>query len=322
MPGSTTTWTPTTPTLCGTASPSAIPTAETGATVSLTDDTAPVTAVEPLLTVTKTVSNATDPGQPPGGGHVLTYEITIPNSGTATAFDVNIVDTLPTGVAFHTGFTPTATIGGTTVPGFVATPDAAPYGPLVWGRENGDESLDVPARSDPGAHLPGAGGGGQRRIEQQRLCGLDLPGRAPAAMSARVDGCPSWTAPDDYCAGPAVASITTVDDTSFAKQISSDSYTVSPLSTATDRHCPGGRHRHLPPGAQHARRNDPRRAGHRCAAGRHDLYRDREHQLRYRPRLHPAGRRRLAPTSATRPSPAPMCPRPAIPAPLHGSSAT
>ena len=47
------------------------------------------------------------------------------------------------------GFTPTATIAAVPVVGFVPTPAGAPAGPLVWGRENGDESLDLP----PGGSL-------------------------------------------------------------------------------------------------------------------------------------------------------------------------
>ena len=96
---------------------------------SLTDNTAAVTVVEPLLTATKTVSNVTPgklPADPAGGGDMLEYVVTILNSGTATAMDVNVVDTLPSGLSLYTGFTPTATIGGSAVAGFVATPGNAP----------------------------------------------------------------------------------------------------------------------------------------------------------------------------------------------------
>ena len=48
------------------------------------------------------------------------------------------------------------------------------------------------------------------------------------------DGCPSWTAPNDYCYGPAVATKPTVDDTSIAKAFTTDTYDVPPLSTAVD----------------------------------------------------------------------------------------
>ena len=118
---------------------------ETGAPEALTESTAAVTVVEPLLTLTKTVSNITSPGDPAGGGDVLAYVVTVANSGTATAFDVNLVDTLPSGLSLYTGFTPTAAINGVPVVGFVAAPANAPGGPLVWGRDNADGSLDIPA---------------------------------------------------------------------------------------------------------------------------------------------------------------------------------
>jgi uncharacterized repeat protein (TIGR01451 family) len=47
-------------------------------------------------------------------------------------------------------------------------------------------------------------------------------------------GCPNWTAPNDYCTGPAIATTPTVDDNSISKAITSDTYNVPPLSTATD----------------------------------------------------------------------------------------
>ncbi len=108
-------------------------------------------------------------------GDVLEYKVTIPNSGTSTAFDANIVDTLPANVALVAG-SATATINGVAVTGFVANP-ATPSGTtLVWGRGNGDGSLDIPAAPVAGAHLSGDGGGRLlgELLHQQRLCGLDL----------------------------------------------------------------------------------------------------------------------------------------------------
>ncbi len=206
---------------------------ETGATESLTDDTAAVTAVEPLLTVNKAVSNATNPGNPPVGGDQLEYIITIVNTGTSTAYDINIVDPLPTGVAFYSGFTPTSTINSTAVSGFVATPSGAPYGPLNWGRENGDASLDLPVGQTLELTY-------QILIEEangaiSNSVYVDWTSLDDVSIYERTgDGCPSWTAPNDYCAGPAVATTTTVDDTAFAKEITADSYDVAPLSTAID----------------------------------------------------------------------------------------
>ncbi len=73
--------------------------------------------------------------------------MTFVNGGNATAYDLNVVDTLPPELALAPGFTPTATIDGIPVAGFVPTPAGAPNGPLVWGRQNADDSLDLPAGS-------------------------------------------------------------------------------------------------------------------------------------------------------------------------------
>jgi uncharacterized repeat protein (TIGR01451 family)/fimbrial isopeptide formation D2 family protein len=198
---------------------------ETGAQESLNDVTAPVLVVEPVLTVSKTLANVTPgkaAGDPAAGGDLLEFVITIPNGGDSTAHDVNIVD-----------FTPTATIGGTPVAGFVATPANAPSGPLIWGQGNGDGSLDVPV--------------GQSLVLSYRVVVLEVGGTL--SNSALVDwtsldgvspyertgaGCPAWTAPNDYCTGPAVATTPTVDDTAFAKAFVADTYDSAPLSTATD----------------------------------------------------------------------------------------
>ena len=81
------------------------------------------------------------------GGDILEYAITVDNNGNSTAYDVNIVDALPSEVAFHMGFVPTASIDLAPAGTFSATPDGLPAGPLVWGRDNGDDSLDIPAGS-------------------------------------------------------------------------------------------------------------------------------------------------------------------------------
>src|SRR5690606_8055913 len=120
---------------------------QTGAPETLTDDTPVVTVVEPQLTITKARRNVTpgkQPDDPAAGGDLLAYVVTIVNGGTATAHDVNVVDTLSSGQAFDTGFTPTAIIGGVAAAAFNPDPDGAPLGPLVWGKDNGDNSLDIP----------------------------------------------------------------------------------------------------------------------------------------------------------------------------------
>ncbi|WP_148665435.1 DUF11 domain-containing protein [Sulfurifustis variabilis] len=209
---------------------------ETGATESITATTSPVTVVEPVLTVSKTASNVTPgklPGDPASGGDVLEYVVTIPNGGTAAARDVNVVDTLPPSLTLDAGFTATATVNGVAVSGFVAAPANAPDGPLVWGRDNGDGSLDIPA--------------GQSLVLTYRVVVREVGGSLTnsvwvdwtsldgASVYERTGaGCPGWTAPNDYCVGPASATTGSVDTTTFAKTFVADTYDTAPLSTAAD----------------------------------------------------------------------------------------
>ena len=99
---------------------------EDATTETLNAVTAVQTVLEPDLAITKAVSNVTNPGVGPVGGDVLEYQISIINNGNSTAFDSNIVDTLPAELLFDPGFTPTATITGIgSVPGFVPIPSGA-----------------------------------------------------------------------------------------------------------------------------------------------------------------------------------------------------
>ncbi|HEX7045565.1 MAG TPA: hypothetical protein VF203_13245, partial [Burkholderiales bacterium] len=186
---------------------------ETGTPVTVNAAVPPVTVREPRLTLSKTVANVTPGKQPtdqPVAGDILEYRIIAANTGDSTAHDVNIVDRLPAGVELYSGFTPTATINLNPVPGFVPAPAGAPLGPLTWGRDNGDASLDVPAGqtltltyralvqvvADPDG-----------LIENQAFA--DWTSLEDASPYERTgNGCPNITPPDDYCAGPAVATVT------------------------------------------------------------------------------------------------------------------
>lgn len=186
---------------------------ETGQPATVTASTPVVTVVEPRLTLSKTVANVTAGKQPTDAavaGDILEYRVIAANTGTATAFDTDIVDTLPSGLALSSGFTPTATLNGTPVAGFVSAPAGAPLGPLVWGRGNGDGSLDVPAGqtltltyraavqvvTDPNGLI--------RNGVLADWTSLD--GVSPYERTGA--GCPNITQPNDYCAGPAVATST------------------------------------------------------------------------------------------------------------------
>ena len=209
---------------------------ETGAQETLTDAAAAVTVVEPVLAAAKTVSNVTpgkQPADPPEGGDLLEYVIAILNSGTSTAHDVNIVDTLPSVLSLYTGFTPTATINGAPAAGFVATPANAPIGPLVWGRGNSDDSLDIPVGQSLiltyRAVVQAAGGdiSNSAMVDWTSLNGV-------SGFERTGEGCPAWTAPNDYCTGPAVATTTTVDNNNIDKTVFADTFDTAPWSTAAD----------------------------------------------------------------------------------------
>lgn len=183
---------------------------ETGAQETLNAAVPAVTVVEPRITLSKTVANVSSgkqPGDPPVAGDLLEYRVVAANTGTAAAFDLNLVDRMPAGVVLYGGFTPTATINSVPVAGFVATPAGAPAGPLVWGRGNGDGGLDVPA--------------GQTLTLTYRAVVQIVPApdgliengvladwtslEAPSPYERTGAGCPTITAPNDYCAGPVVA---------------------------------------------------------------------------------------------------------------------
>jgi uncharacterized repeat protein (TIGR01451 family)/fimbrial isopeptide formation D2 family protein len=197
---------------------------------------APMTVVEPALTIAKATSYAAPAGKaagaPASAGDVLQYTVTVTNNGTAPAYDVDVLDLLPANLALVDG-SASASINGVTVSGFVPQPTVLPGGALIWGARNGDALLDVPV----GATL----------VLSYRANVLSANG-TPIANSAYTDwaslnggvvgerngaGCPNVTAPNTYCAGPATAAVTAVDPTSLVKAVVSDSWTAAP-STAGD----------------------------------------------------------------------------------------
>ena len=214
---------------------------ETAAPETLNDTTAVQTVVEPLLAISKAVSNITNPTVGPVAGDVLEYQVTINNTGNSTAFDSNIVDTLDANLLFDASFTPTALLNGVAVPGFVATPAGAPAGPLIWGRGNTpiDNTLDIPV-------------GETLVLTYRTVAQTTIQPNLVISNSALVDwtslddtdpsnafertgaGCPAITAPNDYCSAPAVANITVDDRNNIIKTVIFDTYDEPPLSNATD----------------------------------------------------------------------------------------
>lgn len=202
--------------------------------------TSNMTVVEPAVTAaTKTVSNVTagkQPTDPAAVNDILEYVVTIPNTGNSAAFDTDIVDTLPVNVTLVPG-SATARISGVAVTGFFVNPTTLPGGALAWGRQNGDGSLDIPA--------------GQSLVLTYRVTVMSVNG-APINNSVYVDwtsldgayptdpapgrertgaGCPTITAPNDYCHSPVNAAFPTIDTTTIVKSVISDSYAEVPAST-------------------------------------------------------------------------------------------
>ncbi len=183
---------------------------DTGAEELVNDTTAAVQVIEPALTATKAISNVT-PGKAAGDpialGDLVQYVLTIPNLGNAVAHDVNITDTLPPELTLDTSYTPVAQIDGLDVTGFNGIPAGAPDGPLAWGGGNGDGSLDLP----PGSTLEVTY---QVRLESPadenialtNIVWVDWTSLENLSVYERTGaGCPTITAPNDYCYGPASA---------------------------------------------------------------------------------------------------------------------
>lgn len=198
--------------------------------------TANMTVVEPALAIAKAVSYAAPAGKsagaPAAAGDVLQYTVTVTNNGTATAYDADVLDFLPANLSLAAG-SASATINGVAVAGFVAQPAVLPSGALAWGARNGDGLLDIPVGAtlvlSYRANVLSANGtpiGNSVYADWASLNG-GLAGERNGA------GCPSVTAPDTYCAGPATSTVTATDPTALAKTVVSDTWTTAP-STAGD----------------------------------------------------------------------------------------
>lgn len=208
---------------------------ENAATEALINTTQRLDVSESVLAVTK-VATAITAG-PITSGHIIEYVITIPNSGNATAYDLNIKDTLPANFSLDLTFPPTAIINGSSVSGFVSAPAGSPNGPLIWGKGNGDNSLDIPAVfANPLilTYRVVVGLGAESNINYINSVLVDWTSLNGASNYERTGaGCPTTTAPNDYCIGPITSTIQTADTNSFTKVIVSDSYL--PANDATVR---------------------------------------------------------------------------------------
>ena len=213
---------------------------ETPTTTQALIDTTPVlTVTESVLTVSKTATLIT--AAPITGGDIIEYVVTIPNSGNATAYDLNIVDTLPSNLGLYSGFTPTAKINGVDVVGFNSTPSGSPNGPLIWGKGNSDNSLDLPAVVANPLVLTYrviVEAGAESNITYTNNVIVDWTSLDDTVANSVTyertgAGCPAIVAPNDYCTGPATSSITTIDTSTLTKSVILDTY--APTNDATVR---------------------------------------------------------------------------------------
>jgi len=196
----------------------------------------PMTVVEPHLTITKTVSYFSPSGKlatsPAAAGDVLQYAVTLTNDGTSTAYDSDVIDTLPANVALVPG-SAAAQINGSPVVGFISNPALLSGGSLDWGSANGDGSLTIPVNGKlvltfqaKVLSVDGTPFGNTAYTAWTSLSGSASGERTGA-------GCPNITQPNNYCSGPATATISSQDPTTIFKSVVSDTWN-SGLSTATD----------------------------------------------------------------------------------------
>lgn len=159
------------------------------------------TVVEPDLAMAKNVANITNPGQPAASGDELEYTLTLTNSGTSTAFNTNIADTLPAELSFIAG-SASVTLDGGALAGFNSTPQVS-GDTLTWGRDNADTSLAIPAGSVLELTY---------RVTVDTITAQDIVNSALADWTSldgafagnrerTGDGCPNITAPNIYCTG-------------------------------------------------------------------------------------------------------------------------
>src|SRR6185369_8833043 len=193
--------------------------------------TSGMTVVEPQLTAAKTVSYASPAGKsttsPAAPGDVLRYTVTIRNDGGSEAYDADVMDFLSANVALIPG-SASAQINGVPVSGFITTPVPLAGGAVVWGRQNGDASLDIPAGGTLvltyNVAVVTTSGAAITNSVYTDWTSLDgsITGERTGA------GCPNVTSPNNYCSGPATTSVTSIDPTTFAKSVVSDTWTTPP----------------------------------------------------------------------------------------------
>jgi len=167
------------------------------------------TIIEPTLAVTETGDRTTA-----GGGDIVRYTVTVTAAGDANAsdaFDLRLADTLAVGLEYVGN--PTVSGAGNTIGAPVITGNGTAGNPYVlsWSTTAGNAdinvakgtavqvSYDVRVQNNIAALTSLAN---SVLVEWTGLDGSNANERHGA-------GCPNWTAPNDYCIGPATFSVLT-----------------------------------------------------------------------------------------------------------------
>jgi large repetitive protein len=200
-----------------------------------------MTVVEPVLTMTKAVSNVT-PGKaaadPADIGDVLEYALTITNSGDSVAYEANVTDILPEDVALVDGSATASVDGGTPVT--LLPPQTVAPNTLIWGIDSGT-ALEIPVGGVlvltyrvTVEELGSATIDNSAWVDWTSLFSVH-PTDPPPGRERTGAGCGlgTVTSPNTYCYGPETASIATLDTNAIAKAVIGDTWD-SGLSTSTD----------------------------------------------------------------------------------------
>ena len=176
----------------------------------LVSPAATFTIVEPTIAVAKT-------GDKTGakGGDIVRYTVNLTAAADANAsdaFDLRLVDTLATGLEYVGNPTVSGGAGNTiAAPQITGTGSAATPYVLTWSTAAGNADIDVPK-------------GASVQVSYDVRVQANVPALTTLTNSVYVDwtgldgastyerhgaGCPTITAPNDYCAGPASHSLLT-----------------------------------------------------------------------------------------------------------------
>jgi uncharacterized repeat protein (TIGR01451 family)/fimbrial isopeptide formation D2 family protein len=206
---------------------------------------ATVTLVEPVVMMLKAVENVTSGKAltaPAAGGDILEYTLTLTNSGSSIARDINVTDLLPAELALVAGSAKAAIDGGAAIT--LSTPATVVPNTVIWGRASGDD-LDLAVGSElvltyrvSVQEITAASIANNAWVDWTSLDGaypIDAALNPAPGRERSGEGCglQPIVAPNDYCYGAATATILTLDTSAIAKAVTADTWDAAP-STSVD----------------------------------------------------------------------------------------